>query len=124
MSENNAAYDVHATRDLTITTEYFDVHTVVYLPIYFSSFDYNGQIYEVFFPPFPSPPHPRSLLSLFDSRNHTYDVRQVLVSGNKGVVVGNERPIGMTTCSIPSFSFSFSFLSLCFSFVSPHSYFM
>jgi hypothetical protein len=47
MSRDNPAYDVHSTRDLKVTTDYFDQYFVVYLPIYFSNFEYNGQVYEV-----------------------------------------------------------------------------
>lgn len=40
-------YDVHSYKDLRVETEYNIQHFVLYLPIYFSSFEYNEQVYEV-----------------------------------------------------------------------------
>lgn len=61
---SHKTHSVHGIQNMTVETEVVNFqHFVLYLPIYFSSFNYGDKTYEV------------------------------LVSGNKGVVVGNN-PIG------------------------------
>ena len=52
LSNQKASHEAHALRNLTVETEFTNFqHFVVYLPIYFSSVEYSGKIYEVHPPP-------------------------------------------------------------------------